>query len=71
MAHDTQRVLDPIIRLPQVVEITGLSRSSIYRMAASGEFPQPLKLGKRSSGWRSSTITEWLDSRQPVDRGAA
>jgi len=71
MAHDSRTSLDPIIKLPEVATLTGLSRSSIYRLAAAGEFPQPLKLGPRSSGWRSSSIAEWLDSRQPADPGAS
>jgi len=71
MAHGDQRGLDPIIRLPEVVELTGLSRSSIYRMATEGRFPAPLKLGARSSGWRASSIAQWIESRQPAgDRGA-
>jgi prophage regulatory protein len=42
---------ESIIRLPDVMLHTGLGRSSIYRMAAIGEFPKPLKLGTHASGW--------------------
>jgi prophage regulatory protein len=36
-----------ILRLPGVMEKTGLGRSSIYRMVKDGEFPKPVKLGPR------------------------
>ena len=52
-----------IYRLPLVIETTGLSRSSIYAYVASGNFPAPLKLGARSSGWLASEIDAWLESR--------
>ena len=37
-----------IIRLPEVQALTGQSRSSVYRRAADGTFPAPIKLGERS-----------------------
>lgn len=50
-------------RLPQVKVRTGLSRSEIYRRIASGDFPQPVKLGKRASAWPEHEITAWCQSR--------
>lgn len=52
-----------MLRLPQVIAITGLGRDSIYRLAAAGEFPRPRKLSQRASGWREDEIVSWLDSR--------
>jgi len=53
-----------ILRLPQVIEYTGLSRSSILVMAKEGEldFPKPVKIGKRAMGWRSHDIEAWLSN---------
>ncbi len=56
-----------IIKLPEVMRVTGLSRSSIYRLARLGKFPAPLKLSERSIGWRSSDVKEWVDSRPVAD----
>ena len=54
---------DMIFRRPKVERITGLSRSTLYAMMAEGEFPKPIKLGKRAVGWRESDIAAWLESR--------
>jgi predicted DNA-binding transcriptional regulator AlpA len=39
-----------VLRLPAVCRMTGLRRSTIYRMQASGQFPQRVKIGARSVG---------------------
>ena len=58
--------MDRILRIPEIVEITGLSRTTIWRRVKSGDFPAPVRLGSlatRSVGWRESEIKQWLDSR--------
>lgn len=42
---------EKFIRLPEVQERTGLSKSSIYLRIQQGIFPPPVKLGLRASGW--------------------
>ena len=59
---------DRLLRRRQVEEITGLSRSSIYRLMQDGEFPRPVKVGPAAVRWRASDITAWLESR-PEARG--
>ena len=59
---------DRLLRRRQVEEITGLSRSSIYRLMQDGEFPRPVKVGPAAVRWRASDITTWLESR-PISRG--
>jgi len=39
-----------ILRLPSVIELTGLSRSSIYAQIAHGTFPKQVSLGARAVG---------------------
>lgn len=53
-----------ILRLPEVIKITGLSRSSIYLMANNGEFPKQIALGKRSVGWVKAEIENWINQKQ-------
>jgi prophage regulatory protein len=53
-----------ICRRPDVEKMVGLSRSTIYAMIAEGNFPRPVKLGKRAVGWREGDLTAWLDSRE-------
>lgn len=54
---------DRIIRIREVIEITGLSRSSIYLLIKKGEFPAQVKLSTRSSGWFRREIKNWVDTR--------
>ena len=50
-----------ILRLPEVLELTGLCRTTIWRMAKKGTFPPSMKLGARAVGWRASDIYKWLE----------
>ena len=52
---------DRILRLAEVCKVTGLARSSIYLGMNQGTFPQSVRLGMKSVGWRFSQIQEWLD----------
>lgn len=58
--------IDRILRLAEVLEITGLSRSSLYRALREGRFIRPVELGKNSRGWRASEIQAWIASLQPA-----
>ncbi|RLA51509.1 MAG: AlpA family transcriptional regulator [Gammaproteobacteria bacterium] len=49
-----------ILRLPEVKESTGLSRSTIYLRMANNEFPQAISLGGRAVGWLEQDINEWI-----------
>jgi prophage regulatory protein len=57
---DAPRVL---ARLPTVLKITGLGRSTIYRWIAEGSFPAPVRLGRRAVAWRWSDLDRWTQSR--------
>lgn len=55
----------------RAVEVsTGLSRSSIYRLAANGQFPKPISLGPRAVGWRADEIDRWIEERTAARDGA-
>ncbi|MDF2690995.1 MAG: AlpA family transcriptional regulator [Gammaproteobacteria bacterium] len=54
---------ETIHRLPEVKNITGLSRSTIYDLVKRGEFPQPISLGLRAVGWLDSEIESWIQGR--------
>ena len=59
---------DRLLRRREVEKITGMSRSSIYRLMPDGEFPSPVKVGPAAVRWRESDITAWVESR-PVAGG--
>ena len=52
-----------IMRLKEVIEKTGLSRSTIYNLISQGKFPKQIDLGARSVGWVDTEIEEWLLSK--------
>jgi prophage regulatory protein len=51
-----------ILRLPSVMDVTGLSPSSIRKMASTGDFPSPVRLGPRALGWLESDVIGWLNA---------
>jgi len=52
-----------IFRLPTVVQLVGLSRSTIYLLIQKNKFPKPVLLSERAVGWKQSEIEAWLLSR--------
>lgn len=52
-----------LLRLPMVMRITGLARSTIYKLIAQNQFPAPIKLSKRAVAWLQSEIESWVSSR--------
>jgi len=58
------------IRLPEVKNKTGLSRSSIYLRMSNGEFPQSISLGSRAIGWLESDVIQWIDDRLVASKEA-
>ena len=51
------------LRLPQVIQKTGMSRATIYNYISKGAFPAPYLLGERSVGFLCSEVDAWIDSR--------
>jgi prophage regulatory protein len=49
-----------IFRIKQVINTTGIARSTLYTKIAAGEFPRPISLGSRSVGWRSQDIYDFM-----------
>lgn len=53
-----------LLRLPDVLARTGLSRSTIYSLIPKGEFPPSVPLlGSRTVAWTSTSIDEWISER--------
>ncbi len=58
-----------LLRMSQVRDRTGLSRSTIRRWVAQGLFPQPIKLGENVVGWIEAEIDAWIRERIADTRG--
>ncbi|MBB1606063.1 MULTISPECIES: AlpA family transcriptional regulator [Pseudomonas] len=52
-----------IIRLKEVIDSTGLARSTIYKYIGEGTFPKPVSLGDRCVGWVDSEVHDWILAR--------
>jgi prophage regulatory protein len=59
------------LRLPEVEHIVGLKRSTIYRRAALGTFPAPIKCGANTTAWLASSIQKWMAETISASRGTA
>lgn len=54
------------IRMAMVIRMTGLGRSTIYRLMAEDKFPSPVKLAKRAVAWRRTDLERWSEGRPTV-----
>ena len=52
---------DRIIRAKEVQNMTGLSRTTLWRLENKNEFPRRLSLGGNSVGWKLSDIKNWIN----------
>lgn len=52
-----------LLRLPAVIALTGLSRSTIYRLMSDNAFPKGLKPTARTIAWKATDIAHWIESR--------
>lgn len=50
------------LRLPQILAIIPISKSSWWEGCRSGRFPKPVKLGPRTTVWRVEDITEFVQT---------
>ena len=61
---------DPMLRPPEVMKRTGLSRTTLWRRVKAGTFPAPRELGEMAIGWPASEISAWLADRPQRTYGA-
>lgn len=51
------------LRLPEVCQITGLSKGGIYKLIRESRFPSPVKLTEKSSGWPDDLVMQWTEAK--------
>ena len=54
---------DKLLRLPDVLRLTGLRRSSVYQKMKAGTFPQSVKVSTRAVTWSEAAIQAWIRER--------
>jgi len=52
-----------LVSLRVVMQLTSLSRSTLYDLVRSQRFPSPIKVTERRSAWVQSEIASWIDDR--------
>ncbi len=63
--------IEQLLRKQTIIELTGMSHSTLYYMMNRNEFPKPVKLGARSVAWKRSEIEAWINSRERAMQGGA
>lgn len=66
-SHTNQHGL-AVLRRPKVESRTGLARSSLYALIASGQFPAPIRLTPNTVGWLEHEIERWIAQRAKASR---
>ena len=58
-----------LLRLKEVIELTGISRSSIYRLISDGTFVKPIHVdAPKITAWVLSDIEDWIEEQIEKDR---
>lgn len=57
-AHDRR-----LLRLPEVRQKVGLSRSAIYKLISEGQFPRQVAIGPRTVAWVQEDLERWIEGR--------
>lgn len=58
---------DRLIRVDEVIELTGLARTTIWRRERDGDFPARRRLGENSVAWSEREVLEWIAGRSKVE----
>ena len=68
--EDQEQIADSqaahFLRMSVVVRLTGLGRSTIYRLMAEDKFPSPVRLAQRAVAWRRTDLERWSEGRSTV-----
>lgn len=62
--------IQSLIRLPEVRRLTGLSKSSIYRLEREGLFVSRVRLSTRATAWPLNAVLSWIEARPLVEQSA-
>lgn len=66
VARTPARTPDPpprLMRADDVVTLTGLAKSTIYRLMSISQFPAAVKIGPRAVRWRVEEVQAWISER--------
>ena len=65
------QIEDRFLREPEVRRISGLSRTTRWRLEQRGQFPRRRKISQNAVAWLESEVQEWLAARAEVGEAEA
>lgn len=51
---------EQFLRLPQVIKVVSMGRSTIWKLVKEGKFPKPRKISPKISVWLDSEIQAYI-----------
>ena len=66
-----EKMKNKLLRLPEVLNATGLKRTTFYAMVSRGEFAKPVRLSTRSVAWTERDVEGWIESRIKIQKETA
>ena len=71
LVHSSKPVIprDRLLRLPDVEQMTGIKKSTIYGRMREGKFPACVRISRRLSVWPESAVLSWVHAR--IQEGGA
>lgn len=55
--------MNKFLRIKDVIEKTGIAKSTIWLWVNENKFPKPIKISPRVTVWENSKIEEWINSK--------
>ena len=52
-----------ILKLKEVLNRTGLGKTSLYALIKNADFPKQIPLGSRAVGWLENEVDSWILKR--------
>lgn len=52
-----------ILKLKEVLNRTGLGKTSLYALIKNADFPKQIPLGSRAVGWLENEVDRWILNR--------
>lgn len=61
-------MIENLLTVHDVLSITGIrSRNTLYNKIIRGEFPKPIRIGKRQIRFKQSEVQAWIDAQKYRD----
>ena len=53
-----------LLRIPEVLDLVGLKKATLYQLLRTGQFPRSVKITSRAVGWVEEEVQQWLAERR-------